>query len=503
MATKTKKQIAEEKIPPYMERHLQTLKMNVAEYLNFCKQNGFRRIMQKGHGELEQEILVVRRAVADERMRVLKIRRPELIINKWLDEYGVNCSNINSNNFASSKEFTKNLPELPSNVSILSQVLNTAAVNKCLPATKRMIRHVYEVSPDCLFELTHGQKRMIEALPQLAYFEDFFVRPVTDWQPKSHNSSRQFASLLRHLFAKYTIPKFMDQVWFTQGVGHRSQFWYAHLGTGQNIRTADGLPCSLTKKQAHYFCQAPDNYNVDGALRYGQICSYGGNVRLANAFLPTLVCQETSFYHDEFWQSVIRWFIENPMLDLAHVGPVVDWLNHQKYVPRTIYNEPGRPTTIPPAQPHLSMKKRDPEATLRAVEAWHKELGKAKKSGFIQWKSSNFPSFDFIEGKGNNEKRWQITELLDSKQLQAEGKAMSHCVGSYSHSCSSGRVSIWSMTCKKITGVERELTVEVVNANKEIVQARAKYNKKSTTQQQNIMARWCQQAGLHMSPYLL
>ena len=56
-------------------------------------------------------------------------------------------------------------------------------------------------------------------------------------------------------------PPFMDHAWLGNGAGYVGdelcQQWFVHIGTGNNIRKADGLPFPLTKLMAHHFLQAP------------------------------------------------------------------------------------------------------------------------------------------------------------------------------------------------------------------------------------------------------
>ena len=59
-----------------------------------------------------------------------------------------------------------------------------------------------------------------------------------------------------------------------------------------------------------------------------------------------------SFEHEDFWQTVLHFFVNEPTLDPLHVGPIVDYLNDQRFVPQEIFTEErdlGQPGP-PPAQ---------------------------------------------------------------------------------------------------------------------------------------------------------
>lgn len=67
-----------------------------------------------------------------------------------------------------------------------------------------------------LFEHVHAASDMLKeveirwALIKVANYALDWIRPIKDWEPKSHNRRRQFSSLVRHLFCKYDVPLFMD-----------------------------------------------------------------------------------------------------------------------------------------------------------------------------------------------------------------------------------------------------------------------------------------------------
>lgn len=336
------------------------------------------------------------------------------------------------------------------------------------------------------------------AIKGLINFHEFWIRPLEDWHPTSHNVMRQFSSLARHLFAKYSVPLFMDDAFFSGN--HLHQDWFIHVGSGQNIRTAPQLPFILTKKAAHHMMEAPSNFDINAAIRWGQIRSMGGDERLVRAILKTRITNV--FTNNDFWESVFRWFMDNPMLDTAQYAPIVDYIYHQKFVPSVPTDSPDGPRLLP-AQPNLSMKKRDVESTIRAMELWHKQTGRNRRTSDQYWQSSGISEFLFEEGE-NNKKVFTATELLTTSELKEEGAAMKHCVGSYSGSCINGRTSIWSIKQVNPDGSStRILTVEIDNASRTIRQARGKFNERPSHKAKDIMNRWAAFAGLSIAKWLI
>lgn len=453
--------------------HLKALGLkSLSEYKNWCIQNNLSTNPNKNSIQQSEEIQIYQRQLAASKLQKSRKNRKQNIITEYLDDY------LNDRYLGKY--------ELYGNLDKIHKILLTVQ-ERYLNKFCELISHIISET-DCLFEILHSNKLFVDAI--YAICQHPFIREIKDWKPKSHNSWNQFVSLVNHLFVKYEMPAFMHQAWFQQEL---YQKWFLHLATGQNIRIAENFPIKLTKKQAHYFCQAPKNYSILGAIRYGQVLSFDGNERLANSLLPTRICHLEAFPH-EFWTSVIRWFIENPMLDLEHVGPIIDWLNDQKYV---VYPDGIK-------QPNLSMKKRDPEATLRAVEEWHFQLGRSRKNGNLVWNPCGIKDFEFREGHPESKsfKIWTIKELLSSKELQNEGRAMHHCASSYASSCNSGRCSIWSMELTDKEGTQKKATLEVHLSNRQIVQARSKYNERIGPQVRNILVRWANQSNLSVGTYI-
>lgn len=341
----------------------------------------------------------------------------------------------------------------------------------------------------------------VEALVSLNARRRQWIRSLEDWRPKSHNRRKQFSSLARHLLSKYDVPLFMDSVWFgSDRASCCTRDSFVLIGNGGNIRTAK-TPIPLTKKMAHYFLSAPSHYTVDGAIRWGQIHALKGGMRLSNALVATRLGE--SFENEDFWVTVIRFFIRNPMLDRMHVGPIIDYLQNQRYEWRQVFTAPGVREPEPPPQPNLSMRGRTPESLLQQVENWHGRLGRDRRAGTFQWENSGVPPLELETGKrGKDVKVWRIRELLSSQELHAEGRTMRHCVATYAGSCHSGKYSIWTMEVESFRRVEKRQTI-AVNRHGLIVQSRGKRNVPPNQQEREFLMRWAQEAGLKVSRYVV
>ena len=368
----------------------------------------------------------------------------------------------------------------------------------------------------------------VEAMGALSRQRGAWIRPVEDWRPNSHNPRRQFNSLARHLLATYDVPFFMDAAWFQEEetIALQQQDWFKHIGDGQNIRTAD-LPVKLTKMMAHCFFTAPDALPIERALRWGQVLGQGGSESLARAVMDSRL---ESFEHETFWETVIQFLVNNPMVDPSLVGPIIDFIHNQKYEPREIVRPGGGVERLEPSKPNFAVKARSAGKLLTQMEAWHEELGRdfaaedeptgRGRKSLIKWDPSGIGSLLIREEDpqtGENT-AWMIQELLSSRELSTEGRAMRHCVSSYAKNCRKGNTSIWSL---QAVGADQErqpvMTIAVDVRRKNITQVRGRYNMvpvgkaKSIKQQslsraylrllarsQRIFQRWMAKEGLRL-----
>ncbi len=490
---KPKKDLTEE-LNPDLLTHIRSLGLTgVEDYIAWCAEHGFSRRTDK-HWRLRlKERTYATRAIADARLAQKKqeLRKPEKIIqrifNGELHEDDVTQPHLKAvcracKSAQESRRTRLAFHDLLQHVGMCSDLVN------CQPVISQYGWQAGNTFVDGLLALARHSRN--------------WTRPVADWKPQTHNTRRQFSSLARHLFAEWPVPPFMDSVWFlgNSRAAVQQQGWFLHIGRGQNIRTAD-LPLPYTKRMAHHFMQAPSDLTVEAALRWGQIHGLGGSERLVRAIMGTRL--GTDFEHDDFWITVFQFFIANPMLDLAQVGPLIDYIHQQRFVSQDGFIAPGVVERRGPAQPNFTMKGRTPASLLRQVDSWHKSLAKVQQPK-AEWPPSGTPTFEFIEGgeKSGNLKVWTITELLSTKALVAEGRKMKHCVATYAHSCASGDCSIWTLEVETFEGRSKILTIEVQTATKLICQARGKCNMLPGDKHRGILRRWAEQARLQLAKHV-
>ena len=318
----------------------------------------------------------------------------------------------------------------------------------------------------------------VEGLIGLARYHREWLRPVAAWRPGSRNQHTQFGTLVRHLLARYEVPAFMDVVWFRgdDGEARRQQNWFRQIGAGQNIRTAD-VPVRLSKKMAHHFLQAPAHCTVEEALRWGQVLGQGGSPLLAAAINGTRLGR--ALKNEKFWSTVIHFFTRYPALDLARIGPIVDYIHHQKYVLRESAGPGGGEACDLPLQPNFSMKSRSVPKLLRQVDQWQERWSLETlqpESPKTRFQKSPFAFFycEEVDERSGRTLHWTIQQLTTSRALATEGDVMRHCVASYSSKLD--KTSIWSLQVREGSRTHRVMTIAIDNEQCLVTQVRGRFN---------------------------
>ena len=355
-------------------------------------------------------------------------------------------------------------------------------------AFRRLLLHVdrlMNVLRKRLFYPVGRHRYLVHGLLALAYHHHRWIRPLETWHcaPSINGHPRpsdQFSSLLRHLLARYDVSYFMDAAFFEglEARGLQQQEWFIHIANGGRIRDLD-TPIELTRRMAHLFLSKPEHNrnSIEHNMRWAQVIGMGGDPVLAKTILRTRLGR--NFDHDEFWSTVVLFLVNNAMMDPDCVGPLVDYVYNMKFAPRRVVQEEGGVEEAPPPQPHFTMKGRSATKLLRQVDAWHGHLNREEHVIFQSWQPCGLRPYEAEEVTEElGPVRWRVQELLSSWELAAEGRAMSHCVVSYSDQCADGKTAIWSICMQRQGQEEREnvFTVAVDVQSRTITQARGRHN---------------------------
>lgn len=295
------------------------------------------------------------------------------------------------------------------------------------------------------------------------------AQPET-WRPATHNAARAFRSLLDHLFVRFPVPVPLETVWFRP-----RENWvpcYLAVAKGANLRDVPGLRFPLTRRMAHECLGAPSRLTFEQALRWGQVRGLGGSEGLFHALSATRIPgpgREGMPTH-EFWQTVVAWLIRNPMLSPDQYGPVVDYIREARR-----------------RDPRFRMAGRTPQALLRAMAAWHGELGQVPTATLSRTWSSH--GMDWLWVQKNEEGArltWRMEEITTAERLREEGKTMRHCIFTYLQSCTSGTTAVLSLRADD----QPVLTVAVNPRLRALGEVRGVCNRCPSPAESSVVRRW-------------
>lgn len=455
---------------------------NSRDYVDWCWRNGFEGTLFKARSEFVEERRAFEAIRARRRAQERLHKNPKAFLEAVC--YGeLTSEEIDRPNYKRvAAEIEASNPDPQYRASLLDMLV---ALGK---------------RDDMVFQTVAGEDDLpfVRGLIKLHDRRKLWLRPLDAWRPKRKARERRFGELTHHLFDRYgDVPRFMERVWLgNDRASRRHRDWYVHLGRGYNLRTAKKLPVTLTRKSAHAALRAPDDYTPEQAIRWGQLSALGAREEAIHATVATRLGR--LFDHEDFWITVLRFIAANPMLDPRQIGPLVDYLQHQKFEPTEIEVAPGVWRHEPPPQPGLSMARRTVGTLMRQMETWHASLGKAYGLPSGSYEKAGFGGMLHERQNPGGEVRWAIRQLRNARDLQIEGDELRHCVASYHWSCARGVCTIWSLSASDDgTTFKRRVTIEVVNQT--IVQCRGLANRDPDADEWAVITEWANRQALRLA----
>jgi hypothetical protein len=442
-----------------LRRHYAALKVaDATQYLRWCERNGVRAAGKKSDAERAREVRLAREREVREVLSAARRldRRPREVLTAIL---------------------AASAPEELLRRRELGLIHRLARAQGAGEAYRRLLFVAQERTRLLSDEPVVGRlgvdaggwNTFPGGLLALAQQASSWCRAPEDWKPSSHQPLRQFRSLALHLLGDWEPPAFLTAAFFqamplTRKAGIAL---YRHVAQGGNLRTSSALPIVLTRRMAHAaHTSVPDGCSVEEGLRWAQALGLGATPRLAAALVATPL--GVALGDDVFWSDLVRLVAESPLLDPAQVGPLIDYLVWERTAP------PGDGDRLPVG---FTMKGRTLSALLRRSDAWHARLLKERRTAAERWGPIGIGGLATEERVGGRTWWWRATELLTSKDLWAEGRAMAHCVGTYAPSCARGQISIWSVTVQGPGLIEQTRVMTIaINAGRVVTEARGRRN---------------------------
>ncbi len=308
------------------------------------------------------------------------------------------------------------------------------------------------------------------------------VREKEKWVCNSYNPDKQKLDFIKWCYCKYYVPQFMFSLFFEKHKYYQTYFslylkWFSILANGESFykNTKD----FFTKKEAHVFSNINNNESITYNFWYAKCKAIELDARLTHIICKRL---ENLSIENKKWCEVINFIkkIENN-IDKQDFVLLMDFL--QFFV----------------NQNDFSLKGRTYSSIMKMSNEWHLDQQRIKNNKYLDlsWDGLNIPNWKYKD-KDNN--IWTVVQLKNAKELQNEGNAMRHCVGSYAPRCQRGECSIFSLRQYDIVGqCERIATIEVLNKSFDVVQVRGYCNRLLKTDENKIFKKWISKYNLKNS----
>jgi PcfJ-like protein len=341
---------------------------------------------------------------------------------------------------------------------------------------------------------------ILRGLLMTSMFKSKAIRPIDAWRPRFNCPERQFNDLVRYLFEQFPMPRFFYSAFKTQSP--QQVMWFVALAQGTSVRSLR-LPMPLSARGMHIFLQAPPQYSVGQALRFGQVLSLGGSVKLAHKIVRTRLAHD--FSQPIFWESVLHFLIKNEGISFEEVREVIGFCHFIKFQ-LTVFADPENGdeyVTNAPIMPDFSLKGRNLTSLFRIIATFENEIKRCinldEAVKIIPLPRTKFQNFEENITTDLEAKRlYTIRQITNDMELMTEGRVMEHCVYTYLELCLNHCSSIWTLAYTEGSSVvNKTLTIEV--RGDAITQIRGKINRSPTDFEKKIIRKWAEKEGLFVS----
>lgn len=314
---------------------------------------------------------------------------------------------------------------------------------------------------------------------RICLFAPFWLADPCDWDPKGETS------LLDHLFVRYTVPGFLYREWSDdQDRQPKWLAWFLIIGQGGSLhRAAEQFGWRVPARFLNYLAAAPSDVSPTLACLHAEVMRLGGTKVDIDRLIRNrgFVLDPTEYSandtHAAFWRDTVRWMLRHrDELTDDDASLVLDWSLHE-------YTEAERFDV-----PVFSWRGRSARATVDRGRRYRAEMQALRSFAVgpdLQWRGRGWSWQIELEPQ----ERWSFVELTSTADLRDEGRALGHCVATYSARCAAGHSAIVSARRND----EPRLTIELAPTNRQVFQIRGMGNREATRDERQVIASWLQE----------
>ncbi|MCR5861092.1 PcfJ domain-containing protein [Flavobacterium sp. J372] len=309
----------------------------------------------------------------------------------------------------------------------------------------------------------------ITIVSNISVFGDKMVNDPSSWKLDALSPEGQLSSLIRHCFARYEVPEFMEYAFACNNRIH--MLWYVQMGRGDSVKKLSGFPVEFTGRMENIFRLTTNAFTIPEAIRRAQALAYGTTEDVANVVAWSNISD--TFEDETFRAEAIRFAamvrVEIGINDLNEVWEYIFAMKAENKA--------------------YTLKGRTWAAVCRNARAWHLDMARKREAAnYREWDRRMLNDFTLETEMAT----FKVVQLTNSVELYEEGYEMSHCVADYVQDCLDGTSAIFSLR-KQMKGqveFERLGTIELQLETRRIVQAQAKYNDELCEEAESVMQQW-------------
>lgn len=332
---------------------------------------------------------------------------------------------------------------------------------------------------------------------------DHAIRAPGTYQTRHYNLGRQILGLASHAFISYRVPRFLYravltragmQVAFTLASPDEEMLrecgkrrfvrWFMVAAQGGSL--AKEMSGVLTRKEAHYFMQAPTRNSIYRNLFWAKCSAAGIHGEKCQEFTERFASKEQQKQMGQRASDLIRFLaVECQHLRGNDLQEVMDFI-------RAMIRDP-----------EFSFKGRTLSSMIKLSDDWHRSIYSTTVTKSRSWPQTFAP---WIHEKKDH--CVKVIELTTSNALADEGRKQRHCVYSYEENCLRGWSKILSMRwvvpaddLAQDAEVLRRLTIEVNHQQKEVVQVRGRFNRDADEHEMKMVRLWAGQHGYRIAEW--
>lgn len=338
-----------------------------------------------------------------------------------------------------------------------------------------------------LYEIQKVNNQLFNRLP------DFSKTALKHSYKDRTTAENHCLKLVYNLFADFGISYFFISHFMNGNLNTQEKEWFYDVLQGRNLVYSKNLPCTLSKKTAHFFNTIPQEWkNKANELTFESPKGLYGitnqNYTLTQSLIYCTIYYEVKdeIYAKEvlrnlrgadnvdFWISTLC-KLYHKGLRVADMNQVIDYIDDQ-----VIRN--GR-------QINFNTKKLS--NLLAESSIWHEEL-RLMRMGYYR-RTCTLPKSEINTYKTEyQDKKYKVEQLLTNKDLIEEGRTLSHCVGTYTNNCIDRGSYIFSLCLEQENEENTPLITIEVNANT-IRQKKGKKNRPCSQEEDYIIRNWAKE----------